>query len=344
MKNNVSPLGFETILRLKQTELKKALETELTYLGYTPIKQKGFLYASGSTPVLLVAHLDTVHKTPVKTICYSADGNIIMSPEGIGGDDRAGVYMILQLIRSQKCHVLFCEDEETGGHGARAFAASKITPAVNYIIEMDRHGNNDAVFYGCDNPAFTKFITGFGFKKAMGSFSDISVIAPRLGIAAVNISSGYYNAHTRYECINMAHIHYNIERIRRMVQTPTSKYEYIERKFYFDSDYEQMSFSSSGKLWRMEDFGKGISKYMMPIPDTAVVEMIGQALYGKEAMFFMDADNNIYEYFIDIDAAVRAESAFAYTEDGEMLKFDTDKIERIRSVSLEQAVEMMEAV
>lgn len=110
-------LEFEEIFQFSQERLKQALETELIENGYAVRKQRGFLYAEGTVPVLLVAHLDTVHRTQPETICYSADGTVMMSPQGIGGDDRAGVYMILRLIQRVHCHVLFCEDEETGGHG-----------------------------------------------------------------------------------------------------------------------------------------------------------------------------------------------------------------------------------
>ena len=140
-------LEFEEIFQFSQERLKQALETELIENGYAVRKQRGFLYAEGTVPVLLVAHLDTVHRTQPETICYSTDGTVMMSPQGIGGDDRAGVYMILRLIQRVHCHVLFCEDEETGGHGARAFTKSGIKPEVNYIVELDRTGSNDAVFY-----------------------------------------------------------------------------------------------------------------------------------------------------------------------------------------------------
>src|SRR5699024_8016538 len=132
----------------------------------------------GEVPVLLVAHLDTVHTMKPDIICFSEDGRFVMSPQGIGGDDRCGVYMILQIIQDARCHVLFCEDEETGGNGARAFTRSRLRVNVNYIVEMDRRGNNDAVFYQCDNPDFTDFILSYGFEEKTGSFSDISVVAP----------------------------------------------------------------------------------------------------------------------------------------------------------------------
>ena len=221
-------MTFENILVKSQKELKRALKKELQELRYSPISSKGFLYAKGTVPVLLVAHLDTVHREGVKIICYSKGGKILMSPQGIGGDDRAGVYMILQLLKSHRCHVLFCEDEECGGVGAHNFAESNIKPAVNYIIEFDRRGSNDAVFYDCANEEFTQFVCGFGFEESIGSFSDISIVAPALGVAAVNLSAGYYNEHTAHEYINMLDIHNNLDRARRMIATRTGKFEYVE--------------------------------------------------------------------------------------------------------------------
>lgn len=50
-------LSLETIVGMTQKELKSALNTKLTSIGYTPVSKKGFLYAQGEVPVLLVAHL-----------------------------------------------------------------------------------------------------------------------------------------------------------------------------------------------------------------------------------------------------------------------------------------------
>ena len=166
-------LTFETILRLPQMELKKRLKAELKSRGYHITDKPGYLYAGGTIPVLLVAHMDTVHRQPVEQICYSADGAVTMSPQGIGGDDRCGVWMILQILRTAKCHVLFCEDEEVGCVGAKKFTRGSLRPQVNYIVELDRRGSNDAVFYRCDNPEFEDFVTSFGFETANGSCSDM---------------------------------------------------------------------------------------------------------------------------------------------------------------------------
>lgn len=132
--------AFETILRSTQPELKILLQAWLHRHGYAPISRRGYLYAEGSVPVLLVAHLDTVHRELVRDICYNADQTVVMSPQGIGGDDRAGVWMTLYILQHVRCHVVFCEDEEIGCVGARKFSRRKQLPRVNYIVEMDRRG------------------------------------------------------------------------------------------------------------------------------------------------------------------------------------------------------------
>ena len=101
---------FKKIIQMDQATLKEYLDLYLQEEGYWTVNKKGFLYAEGNIPVLLVAHLDTVHNEKAEIICFSEDMRYVMSPQGIGGDDRCGVYMILQLIRDFKCHILFCED------------------------------------------------------------------------------------------------------------------------------------------------------------------------------------------------------------------------------------------
>ena len=296
---------LESILRKTQRELKHALFAELKKCGYSPLNRKGFLYAKGDLPVLLVAHLDTVHERRVRTICYSKDGNILMSPEGIGGDDRAGVFMILQLIKRHKCHVLFCEDEEHGGIGAQLFIQSGITPSVNYVVELDRRGSDDAVFYNCANQEFADFVCQFGFMEDVGSFSDISIIAPSLGIAAVNISSGYYNEHTLHECINLSEINKNLERLDKMLSTKTSVFEYVEMFSLYEG------FWDSCLLSPLEE-------------DDYIVDRKGKMVGNEDNTFWVDRSGAPYYILEDYQEAVRIEGASAYTKESLPVRFNED--------------------
>lgn len=214
--------------------------------------KKNFILVRGVAPVMLVAHLDTVHAEPVRVLCKSDDGNILMSPQGIGGDDRCGCYAIATAyeLAEKKPWLLFTCDEEIGGLGADMFCrcyAEKKMPAeldgLKFIVEVDRRGSNDAVYYNCANPDFEDYISSKGFKTAQGSFSDISYIAPDLGVAAVNLSSGYYNAHQRHEYINRAELERTIEKVCEMVNDAalpdTPAYEYVDamkKKYYVHDD------------------------------------------------------------------------------------------------------------
>ena len=227
---------------LKPTQNKLFSELCRMYKGRALSKKKSFILVSGEVPIMLLAHLDTVHQHPVKQICKTADGNILMSPQGIGGDDRCGVYALVKIYESaeKKPWLLFTCDEEIGGVGAREFCAQhhkgnlpKGVDGMKLLVELDRKGKNDAVYYNCANNDFEKYITSQGFVTQHGSFSDISLVAPELGVAAVNLSSGYYNAHTEHEYINLKQLNAVIEKVVSMISDAAKddfpRYEYIEK-------------------------------------------------------------------------------------------------------------------
>ena len=244
--------NLEDFLRPTQKQLFKRLTKK--FKGKTLISKGNFILVHGQAPVMLVAHLDTVHEQPVKDICVSADRNILMSPQGIGGDDRCGVFALVKVYRLSKIKpwLLFCCDEEVGGLGAKQFCLAhqqhqlpKELDDIKFIIELDRKGSRDAVYYRCDNPAFEAYISSKGFKTAQGSFSDISLIAPEFGIAAVNLSCGYYAAHTRHEHINRAELNDTICKVVDIISNATQlpRFEYVEciqsvepRKFVYRDD------------------------------------------------------------------------------------------------------------
>ena len=219
---------FTELCRITQPKLKTYMKEYLSSKGYAPICEDGFLYAKGDTPVLLVAHLDTVHKEAPKEISHV--GNRISSPQGIGGDDRCGVFIIANIVQELKCSVLLCEDEEKGGIGANKFVNTKYSKelGVNYMVEFDRKGNSDAVFYNCASEDFQDFVLKHtGFEKKFGSFSDISVLMPNCKLCGVNLSSGYYNAHTQQEYVIYDEMMYTATKAKELIKTECEKpFEY----------------------------------------------------------------------------------------------------------------------
>lgn len=319
-----SVLNFEQIFQLSQKRLKRELKAELIASGYTVQRQKGFLYAAGTLPVLLVAHLDTVHYDPPETICYSTDGTVMMSPQGIGGDDRAGVYMILRLIQDLHCHVLFCEAEETGGHGAKAFVQSGIVPKVNYIVEFDRMGSNDAVYYNCKNEQFEQHICSFGFQTAFGSFSDISILAPHLNLAAVNLSTGYYHAHQLGEYVRLDKVEKLISRVEKLLQKKTERFPYASKPM-------------ARKLNEPDGLRR---KQLTALLDTHIVRINHQDVADGRG-YFMDEHGGVYLYLDEHDRMVHIDSAEAFCKDGTAAAYQKNNAQTFITIEMEEAMRLL---
>ena len=233
---------FECFLTPTQGELFE--EIRGMYRGKCILRKGAYILVKGEAPVMLVAHMDTVHKYPVKHICTSKDGDVLMSPQGIGGDDRCGVYALVSCYEQSqvKPWLLFTCGEEIGGIGAKHFAvdysAKRLPKAlrdIKILVEIDRAGSDDAVYYDCDNLDLEDYITSKGFATDFGSYSDICTIAPAMGVAAVNLSSGYYNAHTQHEYIVRSELLNTISRVCSIISDACDpefpKYEFIERVY-----------------------------------------------------------------------------------------------------------------
>lgn len=180
-----------------------------------------YIIAEGNLPIVLIAHMDTVFNQPPKNIFYDPAETVLWSPSGLGADDRAGIYAIISLINDGfRPSVIFTNLEEQGGIGANKLVEDyPDCPFSNCkaLIELDRRGSEDCVFYDCDNKDFENLINLYDFKTDIGSFTDISFIMSTWKIAGVNLSVGYYFEHQPIEILNTSHLDYTIERVRSML-------------------------------------------------------------------------------------------------------------------------------
>lgn len=231
---------FEKICRFKQDNLKSWLADILP----GSIVGDGYVYYEGTFPVLLTAHMDTVHMRQCDKVKYEwdtkNDRTICSNKYGIGGDDRCGIYMILKILDRINCSVLFCEDEETGSIGAHKFVKSELCESLKgkfkYIIELDRANSKDAVFYDDDNQEFHNFILEDYWKEACGSWSDICTLSPALDVSSVNFSCGYYHAHTTNEYVILEEMERNIEEVVKLLMRTdinAEPFKFVERVHYY---------------------------------------------------------------------------------------------------------------
>lgn len=212
---------MKQLCKMKQETLKRTLYRYLKNNYSNVTKTNSYIIAEGNIPICLVAHMDTVFKTCPEEIYYDENKKVMWSPQGLGADDRAGIYAIVKIIEDgYRPSIIFTADEEKGGLGARALVKDyPECPFLNLkaIIELDRQGKNDCVFYECDNEDFTAYIKSFGFEPEWGSFSDISFIAPDWGVAAVNLSVGYFDEHSYVERLFCEYLDDTIQKVKKIL-------------------------------------------------------------------------------------------------------------------------------
>lgn len=238
---------FKNLLETSPEKLMRMLNrilcgrySNLTYTG-------DYLYAIGDIPIGLVAHVDTVFPEPPEDIYYDREKGVMWSPQGLGADDRAGVFAILKIIQSGlRPTVIFTTNEEVGGLGAaqlvKDFPECPISN-LKYLIQLDRRGTNDCVFYDCYNEDFITYVESFGFIEAFGTFSDIAELCPAWDVVGVNLSIGYENEHTRYETLHLKPWMATIEKVKRM----------LKEKDIPDFEYIEYSYSYNGTKWGYDE-------------------------------------------------------------------------------------------
>ncbi len=241
-----------TLLQATEGELHKGLAAWIKQFYKPEQIHDGdqYIYADSDVmpEILLVAHMDTVFAAPPQEIYHDQEQDVIISPHGLGADDRAGIYAITALLsKGYLPRVLFTSGEEKGGIGAQIFLNDfPNTPKdLKYIIQLDRQGEDDCVFYNCDNKDFEKYVESFGFVTDWGTFTDISYLCPKWKIAGVNISVGYWREHTPSEILNLRCLVKTIDRVTKMLDDAKNvkSYEYIPAKDSY-SHWMQRAFKS----------------------------------------------------------------------------------------------------
>lgn len=242
---------LERLVSLSQKEMHKAMAQYLKAKYDNVIFTKDYLVAIGDIPIALVAHMDTVFKTPVSNLYYDQRKGVLWSPEGLGADDRAGIFAILKIVQDGlKPSIILTTDEEEGGLGAAALATEDCPiPNLKYMIELDRRGTNDCVFYDCYCPEFIDYVESFGFCEHWGSFSDISFLMPEWQICGVNLSVGYEDEHSYTEILNIGPLFDTIKKVKKM----------LTEKDIPDFRYDEMAGSMS-HWWKTDVYGQHCSK------------------------------------------------------------------------------------
>jgi hypothetical protein len=276
---------FEQLASLKQSSLKKVLASFLKKHYEKVVHTDKYIFAEGNIPIALAAHMDTVFKTPPEAVYFDPKKNVCWSPDGLGADDRAGIFAIIQIIRAGlRPHIIFTTDEEIGGVGATALAQLDCPfKDLRYIIQLDRRGSNDCVFYDCDNEEFVTYVEAFGFEWSFGSYTDICEFCPKWEVAGVNLSIGYRDEHSVSETLFVGHMYSTIEKVKKMLmETDIPYFKYIPSKPYGYGYTSDWSFGYGGYSYGVIKCA-GCKKYFME------EEMFPAVMLDKSTQFYCNS-------------------------------------------------------
>ena len=158
---------------------------------------------------ILSAHMDTVQDSiDVKlTNFIKIRGDVLSGYGVIGGDDKCGIYIILEMLKSKQVNFVFSTCEEAGGLGMQYFVESNNLSNIPYGIVLDRRGGSDILCskndYGVSE--FETMLESIGevfkYESALGMWSDEDILSEKISCA--NLSVGYYNPHEKTEFVRL---------------------------------------------------------------------------------------------------------------------------------------------
>jgi len=222
----------------KEDEIRKIVKRELDSLKLSYNEDnKGNVYNLIENTPLLCAHMDQVSNSPI-TIINEVD-DLIFGDGNLGADDKNGIWIILKLLKEFKnISFIFSTNEEAGGDIDILLDDNEnIMDTIKYGLVFDRRNGSDVV--GVQNEYCTeefendilKIAKSFGYKSAVGTWSDCNNLSDYISV--VNLSCGYYCAHTKTEYTKVSELKNSLKLGRKLLKKLKKKYNKPEKKSYY---------------------------------------------------------------------------------------------------------------
>lgn len=249
MKHDVKLLTKVMSIQTYTREEKAMAEFILRHAGqygYKVEHKKGsYIYLTKGEAELYpcaVAHIDTVHRIAKNTRVFTSQGHMFamnigakgLKQKGIGGDDKTGVYICLNLLRQLpilKVALFYEEESGTVGSGR---ADLEFFDDCAYMVQFDRRGRSDVITktYAGDlcsqefADEFAELWASYDFKPATGSLTDVVTLRRRgVELSAINLSAGYYEPHTDKEYIVIADVFRTEKMAYEMFSRPLRRFK-----------------------------------------------------------------------------------------------------------------------
>lgn len=194
--------------------------------------------------VLLVAHADTVWDKPIRAAYSEGRYFSFDNHTGIGADDRAGCFIVNQLVPTGHA-ILITNGEESGCVGARAaMRDDNLKKTINshqFALEFDRMNDRDMAFYQVGTDEFKDWCEKVfpKYKRVQGSHTDICVLCE--DICGMNISVGYYGQHSSSETLIESELMHTLNLTKLVLSNKDIPKFKLEKPKYTNTGYHNTS-------------------------------------------------------------------------------------------------------
>lgn len=188
----------------------------------------------------LAAHMDQVQSFHSKDFEVVQIGDDVLgwsrkshSQQGLGADDKNGLFICLECLKKyDNIKVAFFSGEEIGCVGSRQVDL-EFFKDCRFIIEPDRaHGSDLITSMSVGRVCSDEFVKAicaeaFGYSEQRGSITDVGELVERgVGISCLNLSCGYYDAHTDHEMTILPELENCLDFVQHIIENCTDVYPF----------------------------------------------------------------------------------------------------------------------
>lgn len=244
--------------------------------------KKGNLYAKkgdAETYPCMVSHVDTVHDIVPDdeyTVLHK-NGAIFaynykkFTSTGVGGDDKVGIFITLELLRKfDDIKVAFFVEEETGCNGSRA-ADKSFFDDVEFVLQCDRKGIEDFVnkisgieLYSDEfSEAIKPILKRYNRTETTGGLTDVKQLATKgVNVCVANMSCGYYRPHRDNEYIVVEDVRNTYKLCVDIINEVSGKVWECEHKSSYS--YGNINYYKKGKVKNFRKRGGSFKNISRP--------------------------------------------------------------------------------
>ena len=241
----------------KTQEMQDYILQEIVNLKQTPsFDQYGNIYViktddknTDKPYPTMVCHIDTVHEINNNVKVFEDDDVMFamdmldVTQYGIGGDDKVGIFITLQLLKQLKhIKVVFFLDEEIGCQGSNQANFDFFSDST-IVLECDRKGYHDFVNNISGYDLYDKtlqndiknILTKYRRREVVGGMTDVSIIAQKTDVQVANMSCGYYNPHSDEEFIVIDEVYQTLKMCKEILDKTKNKMYRMKRENIYEN-------------------------------------------------------------------------------------------------------------